>query len=137
MEDKLLKNYAEKHVKTEYYPAVKGENGHKKIVTNWKFFEILRPIDWQEIADLYEDDFETAYYNGVNHSFDELWSIEVDKVIRALKEKISTYDSDDEWEIEQRNMYNCLIDKLEKAKGWEMFYNYIPKELKTKQVKRG
>ncbi|MFW6007820.1 MAG: hypothetical protein ACOCP8_01035 [archaeon] len=125
--------YATKYKETKY------KDGIQTSISEYKFIEDITDDDILFLEDTFgidaTGDFESSYNNGIIYNWEDLYYIDVDKVIDTIHQYIE--QSQDEGEDEEDWPYvktlKELLPRLEKYEGYDIYSEYVPDALKEEK----
>jgi len=112
-------------VKKELKRVVKGNM--QTITYDYHKKRLLSEDELQELRDLYDDDAEEAYYNGVFVDLNgDICAIDIDSLIGALQNFVDATDQDERTTAQ----YVLLYSVLRKIKKWSGYTIYTDGDAK-------
>jgi len=109
------------------------EHHHRFVYEN-----ILTEDDWNLIDETLgingrHNDYEMSAGAGVYYNWDDLYHIDVDRILESFDSYASDMKEwDDEWEQEtyEADKIKEIVKKLESYRGYTLYYDYVPDEVK-------
>jgi hypothetical protein len=120
----------------KYFIAKKETERYSNVLKDKEYehvtFEVRKVYDkfiidtiLEFIEDVDNGDYEEQYFQGINFSFDDLYSIDVDKFLEAITSEIQEKKDDYDYTDEDKTIidYKRLYDMLQEFKGFDLIYH--------------